>query len=87
MMTLECMVRGFELVLPRGAEKVGTDAETGVGLCWKEPAAARVREKLERRGREEKRGKVLENRMKDGRVQLELIGGGGRSCCLPVELS
>lgn len=64
MTTLECMARGFWAVLPRGAERVGTDAEAGAGLNWKEPAAAaRVREKLERKGREEKRGKVLENRM------------------------
>ena len=64
MMTLECMVRGFGAVLPRGAEKVRTDAEAGVDLNWKEPVvAARVRGRLERRGSEEKRWKVLKNRM------------------------
>lgn len=64
MMTLECMVRGFGAVLPRGAENAGRLAEGGVVLgLWKVPAAARVREKLERSGREEKRLKGLENRM------------------------
>lgn len=63
MMTLECMVRGFGAVLPRGAENVGRFADGGVVLGWKVAAAARVREKLERSGREEKRLKVLENRM------------------------
>lgn len=66
MMTLECMDRGFGAMLARGAA-VGfeRDAECGVVLGWKEPAAAKVRERLERRGREreEKRWKVLENRM------------------------
>ncbi len=63
MTTLECMVRGFEAVLDRGAVRTGREAEGGVLLGWKETAAARVRERLERRGREEKRGNVLENRM------------------------
>ena len=55
MMTLECIVRGFGAVLPRGAGIVGRVADGELVLDWKEPAAARVREKLERRGREEKR--------------------------------
>lgn len=63
MMTLECMVRGFGAELPRGAENVGRFADGGEVLGWKVAAAARVREKLERSGREEKRLKVLENRM------------------------
>ena len=50
--------------MPRGAGKGGTDADAGVDLGWRDPAAAaRVREKLERMGKEEKRWNVLENRM------------------------
>lgn len=63
MTTLECMFRGFGAVLAGGAVRIGRDAEGGAFFGWKEPAAARVRERLERRGREEKRWKVLENRM------------------------
>ena len=63
MMTLECMVRGFEAELDWGAVMTGREVEGGAVLVWKEPAAARVRGRLERRGREEKRWKVLENRM------------------------
>ena len=63
MMTLECMVRALGAELPRDGENVGREAEAGVGVGWKAPAAARVREILERRGRDEKRGKVLENRV------------------------
>ncbi len=63
MITLECMLRGLAAVLATGAVRTGRDVEDEVFLGWKEPAAARVRERLERRGREEKRWKVLENRM------------------------
>ena len=65
MTTLECMVRVFEAELAKGAVRTGREAEGDVVLDWKEPAAAIVRERLERmgRGREEKRWKVLENRL------------------------
>lgn len=89
MTTLECMVRGFGAVVPTGAEKVGTDAGAGVALDWKEQAAAaRVREKLERRVREEKRGKVLENRMvvADGEGEWEEVDGARELYRLGFEL-
>ena len=75
MTTLECMVRVFEAELAKGVVRAGREAEGEAVLDWKEPAAARVRERLERRGRgrEEKRWKVLENRMVvvDGERKLE----------------
>ena len=55
MTTLECMVRGFEAMLARGGVRSGREGEGEVGLGWKELAAAMVRERLERRGRREKR--------------------------------
>ena len=62
MTTLECMVRGFGAVPARGAVWSGREVDGGVVLGRKELAAARVRERLERRGKE-KGWKVLENRM------------------------
>lgn len=90
MMTLECMFRGFGAVLARGAVRFGRDAEGEVFLGWKEPAAARVRERLERRGEEEKRWKVLENRMVvvgwNGEWE-EVAGAGGLESFIDQDLN
>lgn len=53
--------------------RIGREAEGEVVFGWKEPTAATVRERPERRGREEKRWKVLENRMV---VVVGGLGGG-----------
>lgn len=61
MTTLECIGgRGLGAWVPRGAERAGAGADLG----WRDPAAAAmVRGTLERRGKEEKRWNVLENRV------------------------